>query len=295
MWNAARFLGILAFSSDSEGRKVFPGRIEKASNNSLKSLMLEGRTGESCEYTQDVICKFVCCGLLESVDQKNKDCGCFQVYKTDQADWINPWFSQAGFTDYFLPWTHQSWWFINQQNQPNELGQTAKTDLSLQEFWLGLSSRLLSFRSYYPSGKNMQTVQMTLKIQTEDSLMPPMFIPLAHPRSVASAAQVGWWAPQDKGAPGRCARETYGLATHPELKEEYGGRGRIRCILLKTASVWSVFPWRRVCMDGRLSKEYRWSHTFSPVKNPWIYRQIQHSRRVKVETGLEPGTFVAVL
>lgn len=96
MWNAAHFLGILAFSSDSEGRsRVFPGRIEKASNNSLKSLMLEGRTGESCEYTQDIIWKFVCCGLLESMDQKDKDCGCSQVYKTDQADWINPWFTDG--------------------------------------------------------------------------------------------------------------------------------------------------------------------------------------------------------
>lgn len=74
MWNAAHFLGILAFSSDSEGtRRGFAGKIEKASNNSLKSLMLEGRTGESCEYTQDIICEFVCCGLLESVDQKNKN------------------------------------------------------------------------------------------------------------------------------------------------------------------------------------------------------------------------------
>ena len=33
-------------------------------------------------------------------------------------------------------------------------------------------------------------------MQTEDSLMPPMFIPVAHPRSAASAAQVGWWAPR---------------------------------------------------------------------------------------------------
>lgn len=84
MWNAAR-LGILVFSSDSEGRKVFPGRIEKASNN-LKSL---NKNSESCEYTQTLFASLFVVAL-ESVDQKNKDCGCFQVYKTDQADWINP-------------------------------------------------------------------------------------------------------------------------------------------------------------------------------------------------------------
>ena len=79
--NAAQFLGILAFSSDFEGRsRGFAGRIEKASNNSLKSHVLEGRTGESSEYTQDIVCEFVCCGLLESVDQKNKDSAAVSKY-----------------------------------------------------------------------------------------------------------------------------------------------------------------------------------------------------------------------
>lgn len=62
MWNAAHFLGILALSSESEGRKGGLCRKNgKANNNSLKSLMLGGSTGQSCKC---IMILFVCCGSL---------------------------------------------------------------------------------------------------------------------------------------------------------------------------------------------------------------------------------------
>lgn len=60
MWNAAHFLGILAFSSDGGKEWGLCRKNGDAGNNSLKSLMLEGSTGERCEYIQDIV--FVCVG-----------------------------------------------------------------------------------------------------------------------------------------------------------------------------------------------------------------------------------------
>ena len=66
-----------AFSSESGGKKWgLCSKHGKSGNNSLKSLMLDGSTGESCKYIHNIVALFVCLFVVAS----------FRVYASDKQE-----------------------------------------------------------------------------------------------------------------------------------------------------------------------------------------------------------------